>query len=80
MPTWTEPPVTAGSRDTMPWPGQERWTDPKSLRLQDLNIHDAEAGHAKDRDDDAYVDAALAKPDAKVADGNYTVIVRRPVE
>jgi hypothetical protein len=78
MPTWIEPPVVAGSRDTMPWPGYERWTDPKSLRLQDLNLHDAEKGQAKDRDDVAYDDAALAKPEAKAADGNYTVIVRRP--
>jgi len=77
LPTWKEPPVRAGSTDTMPWPGAERWTAADGMFLQDLLLHDHDKGAAKDRDDQAYKDAKLADPTPVVPDDAYTIIISR---
>ncbi len=72
---WEEKLVKAGSVDTYPYPGREKWKEEQTYLQQDLNLFDAEAGTAKPRGSGAYDEPKFADQDKQVPDGKYAVII-----
>jgi hypothetical protein len=72
---WTERPVHAGSADTYPYPGKEKWLDEPCLREQDLLLCDPETGTSQPRDPGLYGKPKLKESTERVLDGHYAVII-----
>lgn len=77
--TWKEPSVRyqdSESKKQQPWPGGRAWTGATMLTFgkDQLKMFDLASGHAKDRDDEAYVSRELGSLSKKAPSENYKII------